>query len=246
MERGQPLRGQGEQRLAGETPRLAFLGALQGGRAREGGVAHDEAVHPRLQRHLGHVGKARIVEVGGDLHQKRRAGRRIGNGLVARGQRPGDEGLHLHLGLERPEAGRVGRGDVAHEVVRQPAGGGDAEDVVLRRVLGLFVLPHIGADDAGLARRSARAEAGDEGVKALAVEAEAVDDPFVLVQAEQAWLAIARLGAGRHRARLHEAEAQGEDPVDGLGILVEAGGEPHRIGEIEPPEPGGKHRLVRA
>ena len=62
----------------------------------------------------------------------------------------------------------------------------------------------------------------------LVVEPHPVDHRLVLGEAEQAGPGIAGLGTRGERAHLDEAEAEAEHLAEGLGILVEAGGEPDR------------------
>ena len=66
-----------------------------------------------------------------------------------------------------------------------------------------------------------------------------VDDGAVLRQPEQARTRIARLRQRRHRAGLHEAEAETRQRAHHPGVLVEAGGDADRVGEAQP------HRLDR-
>jgi hypothetical protein len=59
--------------------------------------------------------------------------------------------LQRRLGLQGAQAGRVGRGDVGGEIVRQAPQAGQAGDVVGDPVGGVLVGPDIGPDDAALA-----------------------------------------------------------------------------------------------
>ena len=110
----------------------------------------------------------------------------------------------------------------------------DALDIVADIVLGVAVLADIGADDAALA--AARPKPRRHRRQALAVEAEAVDERLVLDQAEEPRRRIAGLRPRRHRADLDEAEAEAQHRVGHLGMLVEAGGEPDRVGKLAPPQ----------
>ena len=77
---------------------------------------------------------------------------------------------------------------------------------------------------------------------AFIVEAQPVDDAALLDKPEQPRLRIARLRPWRDRANLGEAEAELQDRIGYLGILVVSGGKPDRIGKIEP---GKVHRKPR-
>jgi len=61
-------------------------------------------------------------------------------------------------------------------------------------------------------------------------------------QAEQPRPRVARLRARRHRADLDEAEAERAERIQVFGVLVQSGGEPHRVGETDAE---GIHRQVR-
>jgi hypothetical protein len=65
------------------------------------------------------------------------------------------------------------------------------------------------------------------------VEAEAIDHGLALRQAEHARLRVAGLRPGRDRADLDEAEAERGQRVDVRRVLVEPGGEPDRIREVD-------------
>jgi len=71
-------------------------------------------------------------------------------------------------------------------------------------------------------------------MKALVVEAEAVDQRFALRQAEHARLGIAGLRFRRDRADLDEAEAHGCEGVDAACVLVEPGGKADLVGKAQP------------
>ena len=90
----------------------------------------------------------------------------------------------------------------------------------------------------------ARGEPRQHDRRAVVVEAEPVDDRVVGVETEQARARIAGLRARRHGADLDEAEAEPQQRVRHLGILVEAGREADRIGEIQPEGADRKPRIV--
>ena len=78
----------------------------------------------------------------------------------------------------------------------------------------------------------------------VAVEAEAVDDRFVPLQAEDARARVAGLRPRHDAAELHEAEAEREQRVGDLALLVEAGREPDRIGDAPPESRDREARVV--
>ena len=82
--------------------------------------------------------------------------------------------------------------------------------------------------------RCALLDVAHQRVDAVVVEAEAVDHRLVLGQAEHARLRIARLRPRRDRADLDEAEAQRQQRVDVRAVLVQAGGQADRVGNVRP------------
>ena len=82
------------------------------------------------------------------------------------------------------------------------------------------------------------AHVAHQGVDAGVVEAQAVDDGLVLRQPEHARLLVARLRPRGDGAHFDEAEAQAEQGVDVFAVLVQPGGEAHRVGEGQSEDPG--------
>ena len=76
-----------------------------------------------------------------------------------------------------------------------------------------------------------RVDCGGEGLEAGVVEAHAVDHRAVLRQPEEARARVAGLRPGRHRPALDEPETGGQHRPRDLGVLVEPGREPDRIGQ---------------
>ena len=74
-------------------------------------------------------------------------------------------------------------------------------------------------------------------VGALRVKAEAIDDALVGLQAEDPRARVARLWPRRDGADFGKAEAQAQQDVRHLGILVEPGRHADRIGKVEPESP---------
>src|SRR5262249_39013150 len=105
----------------------------------------------------------------------------------------------------------------------------------------------IDADDAAALR--ACGETFQHRLLAFAVEAEPVDDPLVGIEAKQARTRIAGLRLRRHGSNLDEAEAEAQQRIGYLAILVEAGGDADRVREIQPErahlQPRVVHRRAR-
>ena len=133
--------------------------------------------------------------------------------------------------LQVAQARRVRRGDVDREIARDRRKGLDQRDIVADAVGRILVGADIDADDAGKLR--ARRKSSKHGLGAVIVEAHAVDHGLVALEAEQPRPRIAALRLRRHRADLDKAEAEPQQRVRHLGVLVEARGHADRIGEIE-------------
>ena len=166
------------------------------------------------------------VEIGRDLEHQRTA--RLG--LVAGGDDAGDQIVQRLAPLQVAQPRGVGRGDVERQIVGQRGEGPDAEHIVLDAVGRVLVGAEVDADHAGRPALKPR----QSPLEALIVEAEAVDDGRVLCQAEQPRAGVAGLWPRRQRADLDEAETELQHGGRNLGVLVEAGGEPERIGKPQP------------
>src|SRR4051812_170685 len=79
----------------------------------------------------------------------------------------------------------------------------------------------------------------------MARKAHAIDDAAILGQAKQARTRIALLRPWRDAADLDEPEPQSEQGVRHFGILVEAGGQPDRVGQAVSPDPQTERRRLR-
>ena len=140
-----------------------------------------------------------------------------------------EDGAEAVLRLQVSQAGGVGGGDVDGDGVGVGGDGGDEGGVVALRVGAGFVDADIRAEAASSWPQGA--EAGEVGVQAVVVEAEAVDNGAVLGEAEEAGARVAGLGEGRDGAGFDVAEAEIEKGDDGAGVLVEAGGQADGVGE---------------
>ena len=116
--------------------------------------------------------------------------------------------------------------EIVGDVGKARHAGGVVGDAVAAVAIGADIDPDDAAPAAGRQAPMRR-------VVAVIVEAEAVDDGFIALEAEEPRPRIAGLRARRHRADLDETEAEPEQRIRRLGVLVEAGGKAERIGEIE-------------
>ena len=137
------------------------------------------------------------------------------------------------VALQRAQVLRVGAGDVDGDVVGVWVDAGQADQVVIDRVLDRRdgVLADVQAQDAAVAAKARLLDVGQEAVEAFVVEAQAVDQRARLGQAEHARLWVARLGLGRDGAHLDEAKAHGAQAIDHAPVLVQASGHAHAVGE---------------
>ena len=214
---------------------MAAAGAER--RAGGGGVGDDEAVDAVGERCRDDRLEAARRQVGGDLHQQRRAARnRSGDGAEDRAEGPG--------GLQVAQAGGVGRRDVDDEVVGVRCQGGDQGGVVAGRVGPGPVDPDVGADEHGTA--AAGGEPRHERGETVVVQAVAVDDGPILGKAEHTGERVPGLGQRRDGPGLDEAEAEAGQATQGRGVLVEPGREADGIGEGAAERADGERRVVRA
>jgi len=143
--------------------------------------------------------------------------------------------------LQRPQILRVGRGDVCGDETRKGVDLAQAGDVIVGRALvrRVEILADVDAENAAVARAT---DVFRQGVHAVVVEAQAVDQRFGFGQAEQARSRVARLGTRGHRSDLEEPESEGAEPVDVFAVLVQPRSKPDGIREIQAHDP---HRHAR-
>ena len=149
-------------------------------------------------------------------------------------QRPAQQLGQRFAALKGAQARRVGRRDVDHQIRRQGSQPADADHVIGGGIDGFLVLADIGADQPR--PPAPRLKPSGDHVQPVIVEAVAVDHRPGFRHPEDARAGIARLRARRHAADFDKAEALGQHGVGHFRVLVEAGGEPDRIGEVQPPD----------
>ena len=192
-------------------------------RARDGCVRHDERAKLLVRGNPGDRVDIGGFEIGGDLEENWRSvfAARLEHGVEQAGQRA--------FVLQRAQARRIGAGDVDREIGRERGHDARHRGVVGNPVLAVLVGANVDAEHTGtpLPRR----ESLRRNRRAAVVEAHPVDHRAVLDQPEQARLGIARLRTRGDRADLGKAEAQRQQLVRDLAILVEARRHAQRIGE---------------
>ncbi|EWS63921.1 hypothetical protein Y695_02842 [Hydrogenophaga sp. T4] len=86
---------------------------------------------------------------------------------------------------------------------------------------------------AALAAKAGPLHIGDEGVQAIVVETQPVDQGVGLGQSEHARLGVAGLRFGRDRAHFDKSEAHGSQAVDTGGIFVQPRSQTDPVGEVQ-------------
>ncbi len=180
-------------------------------------------------------------EVGRDLDQKRHRPGAPAHPL-ARVEHAGEQIVERLGLLQIAQAGRVGRGDVDGEIAGDGGEGLDQLGIIAAAVGAVAVGADIDADDAALP--GPRGEPLERRGGARIVEAEAVDHALVRFEPEQARPRITGLRQRGERTDLDKAETEPQQRVRHLGVLVETGGEPNRIGEIQPEGADGQFARV--
>ena len=132
--------------------------------------------------------------------------------------------FELGARLQRPETRRVGRGDVDDDEVACSRKIVDTDFIIGSRVRAVAILAEVDAERHTTGTDfmlvfDARADRAD----AVVVEAVAIDDGAILVEAKHARLLVARLRQRRHGANFHKADAALLEAGDRLAALVEAG-----------------------
>ena len=241
----------GEEMDARQLPRRqlkqrpARKPALLGGRrraeprARERGVGNDDAIDSTPEQAAAMSSSSSSRRSGAILSSM---GGRSACSLRAALSRA-SKLLQFRARLQRPQARRVGRGDVDREIGGEMREGRDALHIIADPVRRILVGADVDADDAAAA--PPRFEPPQHGVMAFVVEAHAVDHRRVLRKPEQPRARVSRLRQRRHRADLGEAEAQRQHLVRHLGILVEARRQPQRIGKAQAQRIDSQHRVCR-
>ena len=183
--------------------------------------------------HFGVIQVRRDLQEHGDRHTGRQR-------LRCTDQAP-QKFVQCRRGLQRPQAGRIGRGDVDREIGRHPPEPSQAGSVVRQPIFGILVGPQVGPHHAVTPAR----ETPGEGLQTLIVESHPVDDRLVFRQAEQAGSWIAHLRQWRHRPAFRKAEPGVQHRAKNLGVLVESGGQPHGIWQAQPCDLAGQNGIIR-
>ena len=192
-----------------------------------------------LERQVGDRVDVLVGEVGGDLHQHRALEAEVGE-LLPDG---GDEPAQRLDRLQVAQAGRVGRGDVEHEVVGvrgEPAHGARGSRSAACSLLAPFARPTLTPSTV------ARAAAGDPRRDRLGAgvrEAHAVLQRAVGGQAPHARARVARLRERGDGADLDGAEAERAQALEPARVLVDAGGDAERAREAQAERVDGQHRV---
>src|SRR5258708_7213324 len=217
----QAVGGWVRQGRTGKAAGLRLVRAFQPRRTFDRGVADDQTIDAHRERYVGDVVQFARYEVWPDLDQERRWLLRVRRGAVAGDQRTPQQILDGPARLQSAQPRRVRRRDVEDKIIGKASHHLDSGHIVGRAIRRVAVLADIGADAAGrVAPCPAFGEPLYEGRNAAAVEAQAVDDRFVLIKPKQTRLRIARLWLWGHRAPFHKAQAQRQHLLDHPGDLL--------------------------
>ena len=149
-----------------------------------------------------------------------------------------DQSGDLFARLQAAQTRRIGRGNIAHQIIGVVTDRFDALHIVSGRILSQFILADISANDAVA---TTRLELFDKWRKALAVKTETVDDRGVFIEPEQPRLRVARLRQRRDSTRLNKTKTQLQHRRHHIGVLVKASGQTNRVLELQIPHPRRQH-----
>ncbi|SVJ78053.1 Uncharacterised protein [Klebsiella pneumoniae] len=200
--------------------------------AAESGIGRDHRVHPRLDQRRGDQRGLFVGHVRGDLDRQRYPPAMPQRQRFLTLAQCLQQLLERIAELQAAQAGRVRRADVDGDVAGVGVDLVQADQVVVDRALhrGIEVLADVDPQHAAILRRT---HPRQQVVDAVVVETHAIDDRVGLRQAEQARPGIARLRSRSDGADLDEAETELAEPVDGVAVLVQARGQPHRVGKLQ-------------
>ena len=135
--------------------------------------------------------------------------------------------------LHAAQAGRVGRRDVDGQVGRDIGEAPNAGLIVGDAVGAVLVGADVDPDDAAAAGARSTGAGGSASCPSLLKPSRLIT-AWSAVEPENARLRISRLRQRRHRSDLGEAEAEPEQCVRHLGVLVVARRHAERVGKVEP------------
>ena len=226
--------GQGEQRHTRQASILADQLGLDAERARQRGIADDQALYAPVDAGIDHRPQPVIGQIGRHFHEDRWLVRHLGDGAQYRPQPV--------LGLQVAQTRCVGGRYVDRHVIRERPDGGDQRGIIALRVGAVLVDADIGPKDGGPFGEGF--QIGPISVEPAIVETHAIDHRAIRLQSVEPRLGIARLRPGRHGTRFDKPEAQPHQRGRCDSVLVEAGREPDRVGEPEAQHVHRQYRIV--
>ncbi len=211
------------QTAAGPTSRrpLWRCGFAQARRPRHRGVADDHAVDPARARDADDV-----VEIGSDRSGAIFSSTGVGPACGATRSRASitrAKQIVEHCGLlQVAQARRVGRGNIDGDVARHRREALDQPHIIGDAIGRILVGADIDADDAAGIARAPASRARAPTVGALRIKAEPVDHAAIGIEPEHPRPRIAGLRQRRDGADFDKAEAEAQQRIGHLGVLVEA------------------------
>ncbi|MNF30918.1 hypothetical protein D3C84_116680 [compost metagenome] len=219
-------------RCAGQTTGFfAVLHAFDAYTA-QGGVSRNDRIHPGFDQRLRNLCGFFVAHVRRDLDRQRYMFAMTQCQFRAALGQIGQQLLERVTELQAAQARRVRRADVDRHIAGVGVDLVQADQVVVHGTLDrrIEVLADV---DAQHALVLGRRHAGQQVIDAEVVEPHAIDDRLGFRQTEQAWLRVARLRTRRDGADFDKTETQLGETIDGRAVLVQAGGQPHRIREVQ-------------
>ncbi|MNI50264.1 hypothetical protein D3C73_1049150 [compost metagenome] len=219
-------------RCAGQTARLVTMLHAFDAHAAQGGVGGDDRVHAGFDQRLRNLRGFFVGHVRSDLDRQRHVFAVTQRQFRTACGQVGQQLLERIAELQAAQARRVRRADVDRDVAGMGVDLVQADQVIVDRTLDWRI--EILADvDAQHALVLGRCDASQQVIDAEVVEAHAIDDRLGFRQTEQARLRVARLRTWRDGADFDKTETQLGETIDGRAVLVQAGGQPHRIREVQ-------------
>ncbi len=184
-----------------------------------------------------------FVQVRGNLHKDGDAAILCGGQFLALGGDGPQQTVQRFVTLQGAQVFGVGGTDVDRDVICMRVHAFQADQIV---VGGFFdgrgsVLANVQAQQHGLALRAhgGFSDVGNKGVQAVVVKTQTVDQTLGLRDTEHARLGITGLTLGCDGAHFHKTKAHGGQRIDTAGVLVQACGHAHTVGELQPRQGDG-------
>ena len=198
--------------------------------ARERGVGGDHRIEVVARQRVGESVDLGVIEIGCDLERHRHPATVFDRQLFASLCQALEHALQVVAALQLAQILGVGRRDVDGDIAGMRIDPLQAKPIVVQCPLdrGVGILADVQAQHPAVVRAR---DVGQEGVDALVVEAQPVDQRTPLGQAEHPGPGVAGLGTRSDGAHLDETESHRLQGRQVGAVLVQAGGQADPIGE---------------